>query len=114
MTDGSRGDPIASDDGDAFARLDGIADAWLAGERPIARRLDDSVVRSGALGLMVLRRSRGYAPAAVARVPATRPILALGGDLKNGITLAVGGEAFVSQHIGDLQHSWPGACGRSP
>src|SRR5436309_5961322 len=31
-----------------------------------------------------------------------RPLLALGGDLKNTITLVVNGEAFVSQHLGDL------------
>ena len=30
--------------------------------------------------------------------------LALGADLKNTVTLVVGGQAFVSQHIGDLQH----------
>jgi hydrogenase maturation protein HypF len=30
-------------------------------------------------------------------------VLAVGADLKNTITLVVGGEAFVSQHIGDLE-----------
>ena len=35
---------------------------------------------------------------------AERPILALGADLKNTITLVVDGQAFVSQHIGDLDH----------
>ena len=38
------------------------------------------------------------------QLPAERPILALGADLKNTITLVVDGQAFVSQHIGDLDH----------
>jgi len=55
-------------------------------------------------GPVILRRSRGYAPGAVARFPVDRPILATGADLKNTITLVVDGQAFVSQHIGDLDH----------
>jgi hydrogenase maturation protein HypF len=108
MTSANRSsEPIAYDDNDAFARLDGIADAFLVGERPIARRVDDSVVRAGVFGPAILRRSRGYAPGAVANFPdksGGRPILALGPDLKNTITLVVDGQAFVSQHIGDLDH----------
>jgi hydrogenase maturation protein HypF len=97
-------EPIAYEDHDAFERLTGIADAFLIGERPIARRVDDSVVRSGAFGPMILRRARGYAPGAVARLPTERPLLAVGADLKNTVTLVVDGQAFVSQHIGDLDH----------
>ena len=37
-------------------------------------------------------------------MPSERPLLAVGADLKNSITLVVGGQAFVSQHIGDLDH----------
>src|SRR5207248_10481272 len=80
------------------------ADAFLIGERPITRRVDDSVTRAGAFGPVILRRSRGYAPGAVARLPTRIPILAVGADLKNNITLVVDGQAFVSQHIGDLDH----------
>jgi hydrogenase maturation protein HypF len=97
-------EPIAYEDADALKRLSGIADAFLIGERPIARRVDDSIARVGAFGPVVLRRSRGYAPGAVARLPTKRPVLALGADLKNTITLVVDGNAFVSQHIGDLSH----------
>ena len=105
MTSANRSnEPIAYQDADAFERLAGIADAFLAGERPIARRVDDSVVRVGAFGTTVLRRARGYAPGAVARIPVDRPILALGADLKNALTLVVDGQAFVSQYIGDLEH----------
>jgi hydrogenase maturation protein HypF len=105
MTSANRSsEPIAYQDSDALNRLSGIADAFLIGERPIARRVDDSVARTSAFGPMILRRARGYAPGAVAMLPTTRPILALGADLKNTITLAVDGQAFVSQHIGDLDH----------
>jgi hypothetical protein len=49
-----------------------------------------------------LRRSRGYAPGSVATLPIEGPILAVGADLKNTIALVVDGQAFMSQHIGDL------------
>jgi len=104
MTSANRSnEPIAYEDQDALERLSDIADAFLIGERPIARRADDSVARAGAFGPLILRRARGYAPAAVAAIPTERPILAVGADLKNTVTLVVGGQAFVSQHIGDLE-----------
>ena len=84
MTSANRSsEPIAYEDEDALQRLAGIADSFLIGQRPIARRVDDSVARAGAFGPVVLRRARGYAPGAVASLPAERPILALGADLKN-------------------------------
>jgi hydrogenase maturation protein HypF len=103
MTSANRSsEPIAYQDEEALDRLKGIADAFLIGERPIARRVDDSIARAGVFGPVILRRSRGYAPSAVASIPSARPILAVGADLKNSITLVVNGQAFVSQHIGDL------------
>lgn len=105
MTSANRSsEPISYKDEDAVQRLAGIADGFLIGERPIARRMDDSVVRAGAFGPTILRRARGYAPSAAVTFPTDRPILALGADLKNAITLVVDGQAFVSQHIGDLQN----------
>jgi hydrogenase maturation protein HypF len=105
MTSANRSsEPIAFDDLEALDRLSDIADAFLIGERPIARRVDDSIARVGVFGPAVLRFARGYAPAAVAVLPSKRPILAVGADLKNTITLVVDGQAFVSQHIGDLEH----------
>jgi hydrogenase maturation protein HypF len=105
MTSANRSsEPIAYEDEDALQRLAGIADSFLIGQRTIARRVDDSVARAGAFGPVVLRRSRGYAPGAVASLPAEDPVLALGADLKNTITLVVDGQAFLSQHIGDLDH----------
>ncbi len=106
MTSANRSsEPIAYQDDDARAQLGGIADAFLVGERPIARRVDDSVARSGVFGPTILRRARGWSPAAVGRDwPDRGPVLALGADLKNSVTLVVHGQAFVSQHVGDLDH----------
>lgn len=97
-------EPIAYRDEEAFEQLSGIADAFLVGERPIARRLDDSVVQSTPFGPSILRRSRGYAPAAVATLSSKEPILAVGADLKNTLTLVVAGQVFMSQFVGDLEH----------
>src|SRR6202051_5200140 len=100
MTSANRSsEPIAFEDKDALERLAGIADSFLIGQRPIARRVDDSVARVGTFGPVVLRRARGYAPGAVANFPTTRPLLAVGADLKNTVTLVVDGQAFVSQHM---------------
>jgi hydrogenase maturation protein HypF len=54
-------------------------------------------------GQVIIRRARDYAPGAVAQWPTEHPILELGVDLKNDITLVAQGQAFVSQHIGDLE-----------
>ncbi len=48
---------------------------FLIGERPIARRVDDSVARVGVFGPAILRRARGYAPGVAATFPTSRPIL---------------------------------------
>jgi hydrogenase maturation protein HypF len=106
MTSANRSsEPIAYRDEDALERLHGIADTFLVGERPIARRIDDSVVRIMDGSPVTFRRARGYAPAPVLFSARLRgPLLGLGGGLKNAITLATGGYAFVSQHVGDLDN----------
>jgi len=104
MTSGNRGDePICRTPAEAHARLEGIADVLLVHEREVVRRADDSVVRSTARGAVLIRRSRGFVPQAVALpVPSPEPLLALGGHLQVTACLAAGSEAFPSQHVGDL------------
>ncbi len=104
MTSANRSsEPIAYRDDEALERLSALADAFLIGERPIARRIDDSVAQIVAGAARVSRRARGYAPAAVIRSERfDTPRLALGAELKSSVTLAVGGAAYVSQHLGDL------------
>ena len=71
MTSGNVSDePIAYEDEDALARLGAIADLFLLHDRPIETRTDDSVVRAlggdgAAAGPLLMRRSRGYVPAAL-------------------------------------------------
>ncbi|MGH8970942.1 MAG: carbamoyltransferase HypF [Actinomycetes bacterium] len=106
LTSGNVSDePISYEDGDARARLGGIADAFLVHDRPIHVRADDSVVRVvGGRGLP-LRRSRGYAPEPLLLPwPFRRPVLACGAELKSTFTLGRGRHAFVSHHIGDLEN----------
>ena len=100
MTSGNRSDePIVIDDAAARERLTGIADGFLAHDRVIQRRCEDSVVQRE----HVVRRSRGFAPGALALpVAARRPILAAGAQLKSTFCVARGGEAFLSPHLGDL------------
>jgi hydrogenase maturation protein HypF len=106
VTSGNRSsEPIVFRDEDARDRLASLADAFLVGARPIARRVEDSVVKAGPFGCVVIRRSRGLAPSVAATLPASQPILALGADLKNTVTLVVDGQAYVSPYIGDLAHA---------
>jgi hydrogenase maturation protein HypF len=102
MTSGNVSDePIAYEDEDAVARLEGIADLFVMHDRPIHMRTDDSVVR----GRVMLRRSRGYVPDSVALpVEAVRPIAAYGAELKSTLCVAKGSRAWVSHHIGDLEN----------
>jgi hydrogenase maturation protein HypF len=106
LTSGNVSDePIAYQDGDALARLGGIADAFLTHDRPIHIRTDDSVVRPFRGRPAVLRRSRGYAPQPLAvGTRFGRPVLACGAELKNTFCLGRGRHAFLSQHIGDLEN----------
>jgi hydrogenase maturation protein HypF len=98
-------EPIAYRDDEALERLAGIADLFLVHDRPIETRTDDSVLRTVPRRAM-LRRSRGYVPAALA-LPGDgtrRQLLACGAELKNTFCLAKGSRAWVSHHIGDLEN----------
>ncbi|MBE9167901.1 carbamoyltransferase HypF [Pleurocapsales cyanobacterium LEGE 06147] len=98
-------EPICTDEYEALQRLGNIAELFLVHDRPIARPVDDSVVRVMAGREIVLRRARGYAPLPVTLKIQDKksPILAVGAHLKNNIALLIGRQVFISQHIGDLE-----------
>ncbi len=95
-------EPICTDEHEALHRLRGVADLFLVHNRPIARHVDDSIVRVILGREQVLRRARGYAPLPVT-LPAVCPVTAaVGPHLKASVALAVGTSVYISQHIGDL------------
>lgn len=101
------GEPLVIDNREALTRLAGIADAFLLHDRDILVRCDDSVTRASPP--VFVRRGRGYTPKAI-RLPRAGPsVLALGGWFKNTVCATRGDEAFVSQHLGDLENA--AACG---
>ncbi|MCA9068251.1 MAG: carbamoyltransferase HypF [Planctomycetaceae bacterium] len=106
MTSGNRSDePIAYQDENVIEQLGTLADVILTHDRPIHVRCDDSVTRVILGDELPIRRSRGYAPEPIS-LPwgCPRPILAVGGQLKNVFALGNGRHAFLSHHIGDLDH----------
>lgn len=109
MTSANRADePPCIENAEALERLAGLADGFLLHDRAILNRLDDSVMRPMDGAPRFLRRARGAAPAPLALPPGfeqLRPGLALGGELKGCFALARGGEAILSQHLGDLDET---------
>ncbi|MBI5187080.1 MAG: carbamoyltransferase HypF [Nitrospinae bacterium] len=106
MTSGNFSEePIAIGNEEAVERLAAIADYLLLHDREILQRCDDSILRVVAGERRMIRRSRGYVPAPIfLPSPASRPILACGGDLKNTVALVRDRTVFLSQHIGDLDN----------
>jgi hydrogenase maturation protein HypF len=99
------GEPLVTGEDEAFRRLAGIADAFLVHDRAILVRCDDSVVRSERGAPAFIRRARGFTPVAI-KLPADGPsILATGAFLKNAVCVTRGDEAFLSQHVGDLDNA---------
>jgi len=98
------GEPLVIDNDEALRRLGGIADAFLMHDRDILVRCDDSLTQVRGGTLRFIRRARGQTPRAIQLGRSGPPVLALGGYLKNTICVTRGDEAFVSQHIGDLDN----------
>jgi hydrogenase maturation protein HypF len=105
MTSGNLSEePIAIDNQEAVKRLNGLADYFLVHNRDILLRCDDSVVRVAGGVTRQLRRSRGFVPVPVFLKDEQATVLAVGGELKNTICLTKGRNAFLSQHVGDLEN----------
>jgi hydrogenase maturation protein HypF len=105
VTSGNRAEePIAIDDTAALRQLGDLVDGFLYHDRPILARYDDSVTRVVGRTESVVRRARGYAPAPLAvPVPASRPLLAVGAQLKHTFAIVSGDRAVLGPHGGDLE-----------
>ncbi len=105
MTSGNLSEePICAENKEAEKRLGPLVDALLVHNRDIYSRYDDSVVRIFQKKPQIIRRARGYAPYPIFLPFKTRPILAVGPELKNTVCLTKENYAFLSQHIGDLEN----------
>jgi hydrogenase maturation protein HypF len=97
------GEPVLTDNAEAEKRLAHVADAFLHHNRPIARPADDPVYRVILGKPRPMRLGRGNAPLEIDlpfRLP--RPLLALGGHLKNTVALGWENRAVVSPHLGAM------------
>jgi hydrogenase maturation protein HypF len=105
MTSGNMSsEPICLGNREALLRLGAIADVFLLHNRDILIRCDDSVVRAVHDRPQFIRRARGYTPAPVDLAQDGPTVLGVGPLLKNTLCLTKGRQAFVSQHIGDLEN----------
>ncbi len=94
--------PIIKDEEEGVRDL---CDVVLTHDRPIAMRADDSVVKVAAGRPLFVRRARGYVPypqAVPGALRSDRVIVALGGELKDTISLYKSGYVVTSQFLGDL------------
>ena len=99
------GCPIEYNDDSAIEKLGDIADYFLINDREIVVPQDDSVLRVSTKGkTIMIRRSRGFAPAVVTEIlpSAQEGILAMGADMKNSFAVHFGKNLNVSQYLGKL------------
>jgi hydrogenase maturation protein HypF len=99
-------EPIAIDNEEARRRLGGIADALVLHDREILQRCDDSVMAVVDGAPQIIRRARGFVPLGLELPEGMNAphMLAVGGHLKNVLTLAHGRKVYQSQHLGDLEN----------
>jgi hydrogenase maturation protein HypF len=96
------GEPLIIDDGEARTRLSAIADLVVTHDRAILVRVDDSVARVVAGAGTFVRRARGWVPQPVRLACEVPQVVAFGAFLKDTLCLTRGNQAFLSQHLGDL------------
>jgi len=112
------GAPVCFTDAEAIAHLGAVADYFLQHNRPIAAPQDDSLVSIPALynQPVLLRRSRGYAPACPVYQPRQpHSIVATGALMKSSFAIGHAGQVYVSQYLGNTdsyeaqqsyRHTW--------
>ena len=93
--------PIFKDEKEWVAEL---SDYVLSHNREIAVRCDDSVLKLVGQKKVFLRRARGFVPEPLElQIPCSSKILALGGELKNTISIVQNNSIITSQYLGDMK-----------
>ncbi|EWG06687.1 MAG: (NiFe) hydrogenase maturation protein HypF [Candidatus Aramenus sulfurataquae] len=103
MTSGNKhGFPMCTDERCVKERLKGVVDFVLYHNRKIVNRVDDSVVRVSNNRVLMIRRSRGYAPLWI-KVKGRRFVhsMAVGAELQNAGAVGFDDKVVLTQYIGD-------------
>ncbi len=97
------GEPIVTQNQEAYVRIGKDVDYMLLHNREIVNRCDDSVIRIVDGAVSHIRRSRGYAPEPI-KLPHEygKRVIALGGELNVAGCILMDDKAFLTQHIGDV------------
>jgi hydrogenase maturation protein HypF len=98
------GEPIVTSNQEARERLNKVADVFLLHNRNIVTRCDDSVLAVQDGQPLFYRRACGFVPDPLPLSDSGPDVLALGAYLKTTVTVLRDQQAFVSQHVGDLDH----------
>ena len=99
------GEPLIVDNDAARHCLSVIADLVVTHDRDIVTHADDSVMAVVSEAPVFLRRARGFVPEPIDLGVDGPSVIAYGAYQKTTIAVTRGREAFVSQHIGDLDSS---------
>jgi hydrogenase maturation protein HypF len=97
------GEPVLIHQQEVEKRLAHVVDAYLHHDRLIVRPADDPLYKTIAARPRPLRMGRGSAPRELLLpFELEQPVLAVGAQMKNVITLAWKNRAVMSPHIGDM------------
>lgn len=105
MTSGNLAEePVIHQNQVAREKLIDIADAFLMHNRPIHRRIDDSVLTEVEGQPYPIRRARGFAPTPISTAQALPQVFAAGPEMKNTFSLTRNKYAFISHYIGEMEN----------
>ena len=105
MTSGNLSEePIIHENQTAREKLSYIVDGFLMHNRPIHRRIDDSVYTVVRDRPYPIRRARGFAPNPIRLSQSMPQVLGAGPQMKNNFCMTRDKYAFISHYIGEMEN----------
>ncbi len=96
--------PMIKDDEEALEILKETVDFFLTHNRGIIQRCDDTVAGITGNRIQLHRRSRGFTPRPLElNFRSEAVILGAGAEMKNTFCIIKGNEAYLSQHLGEIE-----------